>query len=275
MNDPSERERLFQQDPRPIDEVIAIALTKDVDIDGDDYWNLLWVLQSRLPAIFDKIKELAMSDDPASRDLAATVLGQNGLKEKALSQECVSLLKAMLIAEQLSKVQVSIIYALGHHHDSSCLPALLKFESHTEADVRYALTHTLGGMEEDAAIEALCRLPSDGDTDVRSWAAFGIGSLTQRKTDSIRNALVARLNDEDDEVRGEALVGLAERCEVCVASAFLRELQKSSPETLRSWVLIQDSAAAVRKCHTANPRPEWEQVIAKLKELGIHLNEAE
>jgi HEAT repeat protein len=274
MNETSEREMRFKEDPRSTDEVIALALTKDVDADGDDYWNLIWILQARLPVILDKIKELSSRANPASRDLAATVLGQNGLKDKVASQQCVSLLTSMLLKEQSSKVIVSIIFALGHHHDSSCLPSLLKFESHPDADVRYALTHSLGGMEDDAAVEALCRLSYDPDTGIRSWATFGIGTLTNRKAELIHNALVARLEDKDDEVRGEAVVGLTERCEVCVASAFMEELNRSSPETLHSCILIQDAAAAVDRCHTANPRPEWEPILAKLKEIGIPAKDA-
>ena len=274
MNRSTDREKLFREDPRPTGEVIATALTKDVDTDGDDYWKLLWVLQARLPSIFDRIKELATSGDPASRDMAATVLGQNGLKDKVIRGQSVSLLTSMLLTEQSSKVQVSIIFALGHHHDPSCLSVLLKFESHPDVDVRYALTHSLGGLEEDAALEALCRLSYDHDTGIRSWATFGIGTLTERKTELIHQALVARLNDEDNEVRGEALVGLAGRCEVCVASALMQELQNSSPENLRSWVLIQDAAAAIQKCHNACPQTEWETVLSKLRELGFPLEEA-
>jgi hypothetical protein len=112
MNETSEREMRFKEDPRSTDEVIALALTKDVDADGDDYWNLIWILQARLPVILDKIKELASCANPASRDLAATVLGQNGLKDKVASQQCVSLLTSMLLKEQSSKVIVSIIFAL-------------------------------------------------------------------------------------------------------------------------------------------------------------------
>jgi HEAT repeat protein len=273
MNEMSEREMRFKEDPRSTDEVIALALTKNADSDGDDYWNWIWVIQARLPVIFDKVKELASNANPASRDLAATVLGQNGLKDKVASQQCVSLLTSMLLKEQSSKVLVLIIFALGHHHNSSCLPSLLNFESHPDADVRYALTHSLGGMEEDAAVEALCRLSYDPDTGIRSWATFGIGTLTNRKTELIHNGLVARLEDKDDEVRGEALVGLTERCETCVVSAFMQELDRSSSETLRSWTLIQDAAAAVQKCHTANPRAEWEPILARLKKIGIPSSE--
>jgi HEAT repeat protein len=246
MIEASDLQKRYREDPRSSEELIAIASTKGVEIDGDDYQELIAILQARLPSIFHRIKELVASDDPNSRNLAATVLGQNYKKDKEFDKECIALLKSMLAHEKSTTVQESIIYALGHHHSLECLPTLLQFERHPKADVRYALSFALGGLEEDSALEALCRLSSDGDRDTRSWATFGIGTLSSKNSELIKQALAARLDDEDDEVRGEALVGLAERCEICVVPAFLRELQNGHEEMLRKWELIKDEAAAVR-----------------------------
>ena len=47
------------------------------------------------------------------------------------------------------------------------------------------------------------------DRKVRSWAVFGLGSQTDADTPELREALFNALDDDDLEVRGEALVGLA------------------------------------------------------------------
>jgi HEAT repeat protein len=46
---------------------------------------------------------------------------------------------------------------------------------------------------------------------VRNWATFAIGQYTDLDSPDLREALLARTKDEDAEVRGEALIGLARR----------------------------------------------------------------
>ncbi len=273
MDHTVKNETLFPEDVRSTEELIAQALAKDADADDEIYWGLIRLLQMRVPAIFETLKALAAREEPKSRALAATVLGQSGLKEKALAKECVGFLAAMLLGEKDSTVLVSIIFALGHHHDNAALKYLLKFENCPSADVRHALAVALCGFQEEAALEALCRLSSDPDQGVRSWATFGIGTLSDKRRALILDALVDRLADDDDEVRGEALVGLAERCELCVARALHKELDRHSPEELREWALIQDAAAAVEKCHAASPQQEWEELLTRLQKVGIPLEQ--
>jgi HEAT repeat protein len=83
------------------------------------------------------------------------------------------------------------------------------------------LTH-----EDEPAVLTLIALSSDPAVDVRSWATFGLGTQIDVDTPAIRNALMARLDDKDPEVRGEALVGLACRHDERVLRALPTELEK-------------------------------------------------
>jgi hypothetical protein len=57
-----------------------------------------------------------------------------------------------------------------------------------------------------------------------NWATFGLGSQIEVNTKEIRDALFKRLGEEDDEIRGEALVGLSIRKDKRVLGPLLKEL---------------------------------------------------
>jgi HEAT repeat protein len=103
------------------------------------------------------------------------------------------------------------VSGLGHRPHSDALPELLRLSMHRNELLRWNVAVSLGHYPEPAAIDALLRLASDPDDDVRNWATFGLGSLQEADTPEIRELLCKNLQDRDDEVRGEALVGLSER----------------------------------------------------------------
>lgn len=82
------------------------------------------------------------------------------------------------------------------------------------------------------AIAALIELSRDLDPDVRSWATFGLGSMTGLDTPQLCRALLARTEDLDEESRGEAIVGLARRQDARVVAVIERELCRSDAAKL-------------------------------------------
>lgn len=56
------------------------------------------------------------------------------------------------------------------------------------------------------AIETLIELSADVDDEVRNWPTFELGHLTTVDTPALRAALTARLDEEDDEIRGDTSV---------------------------------------------------------------------
>jgi len=73
---------------------------------------------------------------------------------------------------------------------------------------------------------------TDVDDSVRDWATFGIGSLCDIDTPELRDALAARLADADEEVRGEAVVGLATRGDNRAIRAIVQAFASDDPSHL-------------------------------------------
>jgi HEAT repeat protein len=79
---------------------------------------------------------------------------------------------------------------------------------------------------------------SDKDSEVRDWATFGLGGLGDFDSPKIREALFKNLSDEDEDVREEALVGLARRKD-----------PRSVPEVISA---LKDKDRAARAVEAAN-----------------------
>ena len=261
----------FRQDPRSTEELIALVLTKDADADNDGYWHPVRILQLRLPGIFDRVTELANSPEEKAREIAATLLGQNGVpeKERALVAECLDLLLLMLGRETSILVLESIVYALGHYHSPRSIGPLVTLANHPEADVRYALVHSLCGDDDDLAIRTLIGLTTDLDSGVRDWSTFALGTRIERDTPEIRDALLARVNDPDDDTRCEAYVGLAQRGDPRVVAPFLDELNSTATETLQDWSLVGETADFIADHATRTGDLQWLPVLERLKILGL------
>jgi HEAT repeat protein len=122
----------------------------------------------------------------------------------------------------------AIIIALGRTKDFRAIDQLLPFANHGSAVVRLAVAFGLLTVERPDPVEALIELSKDEDPDVRNWATFGLGSLIEIDSQSIRNSLLGRLQEADQEIRGEALVGLALRKDERVLALLLTELRSES-----------------------------------------------
>jgi hypothetical protein len=105
--------------------------------------------------------------------------------------------------------------------DPQALPVALDLAGHDDPEVRRAAAQVLPALGQlaiddtnhrDAVISRLILLTRDDDEDVRDWACFALGTqLSDVDTPALRDALAARLDDEHDDTRCEALLGLARR----------------------------------------------------------------
>jgi HEAT repeat protein len=202
----------WADEPRSSQEIVALALA---EVDEDAMWELVDILRFRGgEQEFRLAAQLTKSTSPEERRLGARILAQlrRGLDQNAPTfvAESVDILLPML-GDPDSSVVCSTIYALGHRQDERSAAPLAKLAAHPEAEIRLAVASSLGGFDDEIALNALIQLSSDIDEHVRDWATFGLGSQTERDTPEIRAALLARVNEENGEIRGEALIGLANR----------------------------------------------------------------
>lgn len=191
---------------------IQLANSEGSD-DSHEYWELVRTLHnSPEQQVFDLVATCARAATATERSVAADVLAQLGRPDETgkrpFTDRSAPILRALLL-ETDEDVLTSAIYALGHHSIATAAD-LQDLARHNAADVRYAVAFSLGGRTKNEQ-RLLLELMRDVDADVRDWATFAIGSLAEEDTPEIRNALKSRLDDSDDNVRGEAMVGLARR----------------------------------------------------------------
>jgi HEAT repeat protein len=212
-------------DERTIPEVVAAALAGDED--DQDAWEAIRSLHLRGDApTFDAAVELMRSPSEKRRGRGVDILAQLGTPTQSpeLRAKCADAIIGLLVGEQSPAVLHSIGVALGHLGDPRAVSALLPFKDHPDSGVRFGVVLGLSSHSDPSAIDGLIQLSNDLDDDVRNWATFGLGSMTSVDTPALRQALVARLGDSNDEIRGEALDGLAQRKDQRVLEPLRREL---------------------------------------------------
>jgi hypothetical protein len=254
----------YKSDPRSTSELLALVSAKDVDADNEEYWQPIRVLQHRLPSEFEVIRTLSRTATAKEQDDAATILGQNSVKHKFDVERCQSALEEMLSRPNINSPPLaSILFALGHLKAPGYVHLLLQFQTHSDARVRYAVATSLGQCREESAIKALIELSRDSDFEVRNWATFGLGSLSDADSESLRQALVDRLTESDDEIRGEALVGLVVRHDIRAIDLLCREISD-----WRRQPLINDCAEKLIEDRKRFSE-KWDPVYEQLERAGF------
>ncbi len=251
-------------------EILGVILSHSFEEDGHEYWSFVGILQNRMTAsLLHKMRMLILQKDEGQRKVAADVLAQGRAKDKEFSEECVKFLLDAMMHEESPKVLSAICNALGHHRAANAVGALATLQDHPDASVRLAVVHGLSCLENPVAIAALISLSADSDRDVRDWATFGLGSLTEVDSVQLREALLARMTDNDEEISGEAMVGLAVRGDVRVAEPLLKVINSIHESQLEYGSLIIEAVEAVRATASKHPNEAWHPFLNRCYELGL------
>jgi HEAT repeat protein len=115
------------------------------------------------------------------------------------------------LGDRDERVLAEAALAISHLEEDESMPAVVALASHPSAMVRLGAANALArraASDPDAYVPALIALSRDDDHWVRSWATFGLACADDGR-DELREALVERASDDDAEMRGEALEGLA------------------------------------------------------------------
>ena len=213
----------YQKELRTSEELARCFI--DQRWDTDDGMHALTILHYRGgQEEFDIGRRYAESRDAWERAAGADILAQLGAAEKTFCEESVDLL-IPLLKDSDPAVVYSAGVALGHRNDPRAIGPLLSLIDHADAKIRYGVVAGLSKHDQPEAIAGLIRLSADSDDSNRDWATFGLARMTAVDTPALREALLARLTDADPEIRGEAMIGLAQRGDERVYSAVERELR--------------------------------------------------
>jgi hypothetical protein len=196
-----------------IDELFSRTLLEDYDADAP--WRAVHDLQSiGSREVFERSVEWCVSQDAQKRARGADILAQLGKTAdhptNNYPEESFVVISDLIRKEGEAQPLSSAIHALGHIGNPQAVPLIVGFCSHPDPEIRFALAFALGKFSDDpVAVDTLIRLTRDVDDDVRDWSTFGLGALGKVDSPEIRDALADRLTDSFEDVRQEAIVGLA------------------------------------------------------------------
>jgi len=228
-------------------QTVTLARSEPV-LQSDEYWAHVRVLHFRAGRdVFDEAIKLCSNPEAIPRAVGADILAQLGVRDGIavfpFADDSAGTLVARL-ADTEPAVIASALYALGHLGRGE--PSqLARLSTHASEDVRHALAYALGGRADSVSTATLVVLSGDVDADTRDWATFALGTLSEEDSPAIRDALAARLNDPDDDVRAEAIAGLLQRRDERAVQPLLQELSR-----LEVGVVAIEAAGLM-------PRPEF------------------
>jgi len=209
------------------------ARTLEGDYDDDAPWEAVYALRRNgTRQVFEQATIWAESAEPLVRARGIDVLAQLGKTAEhpsnSFPQESYAVVTKALNQEREIQPLNSAIAALGHLDDARAVPLIAAYHSHSSAEIRFSVACALGCFPNDElSVETLRALMGDADEDVRDWATFGLGVLGDVDSTVVRDSLYRRLSDENEDVREEALVGLAKRRDMRTLAPLIDMLEQS------------------------------------------------
>lgn len=200
------------------------------------YWANIIALRSKgTVAVFNKSLDLIKAPNIKEKIVGIDLLAQLGLPPRPFYKETIDIYFALLATETNPKVLYSILYGIGHNNqdlDLSQTAQIVLFKKHENKSVRKAVVSALLGVDNKTAIDTMIFLTNDKDVSTRNWATFGIGTMIERNTKSIRSALWKRVTDKNEDTKLEAIMGLAKRKDIQIKEIIKQELLKGESGTL-------------------------------------------
>ena len=244
--------KVYREDQRTLETLVSRAVEEWGD-DDVPYPDAMTILHFKGNAdTLDAAKKLCTSTLPLRRSVGVTILAQLGVPTRTYPDECIEILTLVLEKENDPNVIADTLIALGHHAEKRPVAVMTRFGDHPDARVRYALAFGLLGIEEKRAVSAMLKLMTDSDPATRDFATFGIGMQIDADTPKIREILFHNLYDEDEDVRFEALAGLARRRDIRILNKLVDDLAGLGDMHCDISTLC-DALADMKAYYTGNP----------------------
>jgi HEAT repeat protein len=217
--------------PEHIDQLFAKTLMGDYE--DETRWQAVRELRRiATREVFDKAAVWCRSEEPLARARGLDVLAQIAKTvdhpNNSFPDESFSVVSSVLRNEQEIRPLDSAIAALGHLDNPLGIPLIIQHKLHPDANIRFAVACALESFPNDhrSAQCLLLLMREDGDEDVRDWATFSLGVQGDLDSDQIRDALLERLADSNQDVRDEAMASLGKRQEPRVLPSLVSALAR-------------------------------------------------
>lgn len=193
------------------------------------FWKNIRELRKRPnKKVFNQAFKLAKSNIDKEKIIGIYVLAQLGFNPRFQQKKTLDLYFILLENEKSPKVISAILSSISHNNDivdENQILKLIEYKKHKYSDVRFQLALSLSFLENKNAINTLILLSEDKHPDVRNYSVFGLGEQTKLNNDEIIKALWNRVNDNDEETKFEAILGLSKRKQSLIKDVIKRELK--------------------------------------------------
>lgn len=218
-------------DPKRLEAALGSLQRRDAPEHSEAYWTIVRAGHASEPEqLFQTCAVWSTHADPFWRRSAIDILAQLG-RERPMRDASLPIIVRQLDDDD-ETVVASALYAIGQLapqapvYEAATLQRLAALTASNSVEVRRAAVSALMAPSFPDGIDLLIVLSRDEDREVRDWATFGLGTISTLDTPAIRDALVARLEDEDVETRHEAMLGLAVRKDARADATIRRELEE-------------------------------------------------
>ncbi|MAT72241.1 MAG: hypothetical protein CMJ58_22270 [Planctomycetaceae bacterium] len=222
-----------ENDPRDTATLIRFAVRAKTLVASR---NCLKALAYRDPdEVLSAAESLCSHRHLRKRIIGAEMAGRIGCTDVATAKRASRMLTQMLLPDKSDRELRTALKWICHFAQRGNLVGLGRIRAlarRPNAAVRLGVAQVLGSQEDPASTKALIRLMSDPSPRVRDWATFAIGALRSEDSARIRDALAARLDDEDEDAFAEAVYGLAKRNDNRGFAAMRREFDAGEPTSL-------------------------------------------
>lgn len=216
-----------------MDELVRLAIEEE---DEDALAGYLELIHAHVPGeVFGKASGLCKSADAGERRIGAAILGSGGDGFVPFGYKALQIVTAMLKGETDPAVLKAVIISAADLQDEDevlNLDTLLEYTRSAQPEIRQGAVKAMWELDDPRAVSRLLELTRDEDFRVRDWATFGIGYRPELDSPEIREALLERLDDDDEVTSCEALLGLAARKDARVYDIILDTIKDGEPGTI-------------------------------------------